>query len=312
MAGDQRSAGRSRTQARSSGCSANHRSMHESDEVIVLRIDSPSHSIEAVVDVVADPAAARIGSQDVVLLCVKSQDTAAAVATVAPVMAPGTAVVCLQNGVTNEEVVLRYVPDVYGAAIVCPSAVGEPGVVRVYCEPTALVDLGRYPAGIDATVTKTVTALSGAGVSAIARDDVMAFKWQKLLQNVTNAPEALCGVRDGELGIRTRTEAETVLDSLGIAHLADQSHPVMQRLPVNGEVRKGTSTWESIARGGSIETDWLNGEIVRLARQSGMEAPVNELVQRTMWQLSRSGAPPGSIEEGDLLAELPPVGSTIS
>ncbi len=132
----------------------------------------------------------------------------------------------------------------------------------------------------------------------------MSWKATKLLLNVTNAVEALCGVRGGELGTRTRAEADEIFRAGGIEPASDHSHPPLRRLPVSGTERTGTSTWESVARGGSIETDWLNGEIVLLARRLAMPAPVNTLLQRAMWDLSRSGAPPGSMDEAALLASL--------
>ena len=54
--------------------------------------------------------------------------------------------------------------------------------------------------------------------------------------------------------------------------------------PVPGleDARLGSSTWQSLSRGtGSIETDYLNGEIVRIAHEHGLPAPVNALLGPT-------------------------------
>ena len=64
----------------------------------------------------------------------------------------------------------------------------------------------------------------------------------------------------------------------------------------NGEFRGGGSSWQSLARGtGSIETDYLNGEIVMLGRMHGVPTPANELMQRVANEQARAGAAPKSV-----------------
>lgn len=88
-----------------------------------LRIDSPSGSEVLDVPVVARPHAVRWRADDVVVLCVKSQHTADAIAAIAASAAShSTPIVCLQNGVTNELEALRF-DNVYGATVMCPTRV---------------------------------------------------------------------------------------------------------------------------------------------------------------------------------------------
>ena len=64
---------------------------------------------------------------------------------------------------------------------------------------------------------------------------------------------------------------------------------------VGGARRGGGSSWQSLARGlGSIETDYLNGEIVLLGRLHGVPTPANALVQRLADQAARQKARPGA------------------
>ena len=50
---------------------------------------------------------------------------------------------------------------------------------------------------------------------------------------------------------------------------------------VAGLTRGGGSSWQSLVRGtGSIEADYLNGEMCLLGRLHGVPTPVNELLQR--------------------------------
>ena len=74
--------------------------------------------------------------------------------------------------------------------------------------------------------------------------------------------------------------------------------------PVGNGRRPGGSTWQSLARGTPVEVDYLNGEIVLLARLHGVAAPVNELLQRATHRAAVDGAAPGSIPAADLLARL--------
>jgi 2-dehydropantoate 2-reductase len=62
---------------------------------IVEPVRTTEHRLPATGDVT------EIGPVGVVLFCVKSYDTDAAAATLAPLVQPGTAVVSLQNGIEN-------------------------------------------------------------------------------------------------------------------------------------------------------------------------------------------------------------------
>jgi ketopantoate reductase len=76
-------------------------------------------------------------------------------------------------------------------------------------------------------------------------------------------------------------------------------------LPINGSPRGGGSSWQSLTRGtGSIEADFLNGEIVLLGREHGVPAPVNEVLQRLANQAARERQAPGSIAPGEVMALL--------
>ena len=129
----------------------------------------------------------------VVLLAVKGQHTEHALTqlTVAP---PSTPVVCMQNGVENERRVLRHFPHTYGMCVMCPATQLRPGVVQLHSAPVSgMLDLGRYPAGIDDTGQAIADAIATTTFQSVARPDIMRWKYRKLLMNLANAVEALCG-----------------------------------------------------------------------------------------------------------------------
>ena len=78
---------------------------------------------------------------------------------------------------------------------------------------------------------------------------------------------------------------------------------LMRSVPIGGQDRGGGSTWQSLARGGAVEADYLNGEIVLLGRLHGVPTPVNELLQRRRNAAARDKATTG--ERPDRGAALP-------
>ena len=97
----------------------------------------------------SDPAQLAVGSSDdVVLLAVKSQDTAGALASLRAAGAGDVPIVCLQNGVENERLCARLFADVYGAVVMMPADHLRPGHVEAYgAKASGIIDVGRYPAG---------------------------------------------------------------------------------------------------------------------------------------------------------------------
>jgi len=159
-----------------------------------LRFETPDHS--AVLDVpVADrPDAVAWRDDDAVVLAMKSQDTVAAVAGLAAVAPPSVRVICAQNGVENERTALRRFEHVYGICVMCPTSFLQPGVVQAYASPVhGLLDIGRYPSGVDAVAEEIASVLSSSSFESEPRTDIMRWKYGKLLLNLANAVAALAG-----------------------------------------------------------------------------------------------------------------------
>jgi 2-dehydropantoate 2-reductase len=75
---------------------------------------------------------------------------------------------------------------------------------------------------------------------------------------------------------------------------------------IEGGQRSGGSTWQSFVRGrASIETDYLNGEIVLLGALHGVLTPYNRVLQTTTSFAHREGAEAGSyaVEQLQALAD---------
>jgi len=79
----------------------------------------------------------------------------------------------------------------------------------------------------------------------------------------------------------------------------------MEIAEVPGLTREGGSSWQSLVGGtGSIEADYLNGEICLLGRLHGVPTPVNELLRRRANAAATAQLAPGSTTQDELMAEL--------
>ena len=250
---------------------------------------------------------------EVVLLGVKSDATLAAAVELAEAAPPSIAVVSLQNSVANEPTLLRFFEDVYGVCVMAPTGHLEPGVVEAHCHPTpAILDIGRYPDGVDSACRSIAAALEDAGIVSEARCDIMRWKHRKLVMNLGNAVQAVCGSRDGvdELRDLIRSEAAVALDAAGIepiseAEDADRRGDILRVGEISERPRTGGSSWQSLERRtGSIESDYLNGEIVWLGRRYGTATPANELIRREATRLAAQRCGPGTVDPRGLLARL--------
>ena len=145
----------------------------------------------------------------------KTQHTVAAANELSKVAPPDVAIVSAQNGVQNERMLLRRFANVYGMCVMCPASHLEPGVVQAYSSPiTGLLDIGRWPGPIDDTTIAISDALRASTFESVARDDIARWKYGKLLMNLGNAVEALCGHVEGIGPIMrlARDEGAAVLD----------------------------------------------------------------------------------------------------
>jgi 2-dehydropantoate 2-reductase len=248
-----------------------------------------------------------------VLLAVKSHQTQAAVDDLTVALGPSTPMVCVQNGVANEATLLRFFSDVHGVCVMMPTGHLEPGVVEAHCSPVpGILDVGRFPGGADDTTHRVAQAFRSAGFESEPRPDIMAWKYRKLVMNLGNAVQACCtdGEAAVELADRARAEGEAVLHAAGVPVVSverdrERRGSILQVGEIPGRGRRGGSTWQSLRRGtGTVESDYLNGEVVLLGRLHGRPTPVNELLRRTALQLSRDGAEPGSLDAAELLRRL--------
>lgn len=280
-----------------------------------LGFHDPTVSVRLELPVVASPTELDLTDEDVVILAMKGQDTAASVGELAAAAPVNVRVVCAQNGVENEQMALRRFPHVYAMYVVVPADHLQPGDVRTFGVPrSGILDLGRYPAGVDDVARAVSRDLNDAGFRSRTDETVLRAKYRKLLLNLGNAVEALLGrgADDGGLKERAREEGHAVLAAAEIEVMSVEEdrerRSGLSTTVVDGGIgRRAGSSWQSLKRGsGAIETDYLNGEIVLLGRLHGVPTPVNALLQREANRMARTGGAPGTMSLRELFGRLEP------
>ena len=253
-------------------------------------------------------------SDDVVMLTVKSQHTQTALAELRQAGLPSRAALgCMQNAVVNERLAASVSQNVYGILVAMPALFLVDGeVAGADRDHPGTLEVGRYPEGLDETVHKLALDLEKAGFLVMTNPRIMRSKNTKLLLNLANAVVGIVGL-DCDLEEKAAfieevgEEARQVWESAGIDFEPEQKlnervvDHVMKHSVLPEKVQYGGSTWQSLVkRSGSVETGCLNGEVVRVARKTGIAAPLNERLCRVAEEMARRGLEPGSYSIPDL------------
>ncbi len=267
-----------------------------------LRVENPDESFVVRPDI-ASTADWRDG--DVLCVALKTQDLAAALADLRP--PSHVPILCLTNGVEAERIALRWSDHVYGGWVWMPATYLIPGVVQVWSSPVpGVIDIGRYPDGMGDHADEIAGELGAASIDCRVMPTIMKWKRAKLLGNLGNGIEAVCGEAE-DVGAAAIEEARAVFKVAGLSCASDAEHLARGKAvvyqPIEGAERGGGSTWQSLARGArTVETDYFNGEIAMLGRLHGVPTPVNTALQRIAAEHARAGRPAGAMPADELRA----------
>ena len=298
------------------------------DKGLTLRCPDATFTVPA--PTVTGPEDVRLRSDDVLVLATKTHQADAAINQWADVgvydgdeligrAADRLPILTALNGVASEEIALRYFDRVFGVCVWMPAVMIEPGEVIVRGAPLrGVFHISRYGAAVDAEadaeLLKSVQAdWTTAGCNVVLPDDVMPWKYRKLISNLGNAFQALLGDNPGaeELSEAARTEARDVLEAARIQVTSDDEEraarqDAAQVKPVPGTPEHlGGSSWQSLFRGsGNIETDYLNGEIALIGRRVGHPAPINSRITALARHAAHTGRRPGDVSADQLRTAL--------
>ena len=277
-----------------------------------LNYRTPAGALQLPIPCVSHPSELEFEPRDRIVLATKTQDTLEALSQLQQHGQEGLPILCAQNGVHNERLALRRFPNVYGLAVWIPASFSEPGVVSNFA-PGAPIELGRIPKGDDDTARSIVADLTQAGFAASFREDVLAWKHAKLIMNIQTTIDAICGSRVGleDVCEQVRDEAHRCLAAANIdiapheQHLERLKQAAMAIGKIEGQDRSGGSSSQSLERGiGSIETDYINGEIVLLGRLHCVATPANSVIQATANALASQGTPAKILSANELRSRI--------
>ncbi len=297
-----------------------------------MTLRTPDGTFHTAVTAASRAEDVRLTDRDVLVFATKTQqlDTALQEWADQPVHCPqgvlGTAgelvpAMTALNGVAAEEKALRYFRRVFGICVWLPAVHLEPGEVIVRSWPVAgQFHIARWPASISTRadadlLTDLAEKWSAAGILVKVSDDVAPWKYNKLLSNLGNAVGALSAPPGdtgdtGDLVAAVRSEGENVLHQAGIEFVSFETSraarvdgPTIRPVP-GWDGGASNSTWQSLSRNtGNVETDFLNGEIVRLGHRHGTTAPLNAALARAARAAVRKGVGPSRYSASEL-AEL--------
>ena len=232
----------------------------------------------------------------VVLVTVKSADTADIADVIAQHAPPDAVIISLQNGVGNVAVLRSRLPGRRVLAGMVPFNVVAPGEGRFHRATSGDIVIEQDEA-------RTADRLSVPGLTMRASDNIDGVQWGKLLVNLNNALNALAGVPlRQQLAQRAwrRLFADQITEGLAAIRaegikpvsptpIPSNWTPSLLRLPdaifeaLLGRTMKidpqaRSSMAEDLQRGRRTEVDYLQGVIVELAERHGLQAPLSRRI----------------------------------
>jgi 2-dehydropantoate 2-reductase len=232
----------------------------------------------------------------IVLVTVKSADTAGMAEIIARHAPADAVIVSLQNGVGNATALREKLPGRRVLGGMVPYNVIALGEGRFHRATSGDIVIERDEAA-------TSEKLSAPGLKVRATDDIAGVQWGKLLFNLNNALNALADLPlRVQLSQRAwrRLYADQVAEALaairaeGIKPVSAAPLPVsfmppLLRLPdalfqiVLGRTMKidpeaRSSMWEDLQRGRRTEIDYLQGVITEIAERRGLAAPLSRRI----------------------------------
>jgi 2-dehydropantoate 2-reductase len=212
---------------------------------------------------------------ELVLFCVKSADTEAAGAQLAPHLDAGALVLSLQNGVDNAARLQSVLKQRVAPAVVyVATEMAGPGHVKHH---------GRGELVVPPEVAQWKDMFAKAGVPVQISDNVTGALWAKLIVNCAyNALSAITQLPYGRLVQGEGVQAvmrDAVDECLAVARACGITVPgdPHESVPniARGMPAQYSSTAQDLASGKRTEIDHLNGTVVRKGEALGVPTPVN-------------------------------------
>jgi 2-dehydropantoate 2-reductase len=206
------------------------------------------------------------------------------------------AVVSVQNGIGNEDVIAEVLPRVVRGSIVTAGAVTEPGVVRYDAPGDSWFGPFEPSPASAAEITRLAELLARAGLRTHAMDDARGPQWTKVVFNAATSPlAALTGLTMGPLC--TEPELRALVDSLVEEALAvcEAAGITLLKQPSESFTEAIETAWghkpsmlQDVLARRTTEIDVLNGGIADEGRRQGVPTPLHDAMVALVHGLERS------------------------
>jgi 2-dehydropantoate 2-reductase len=229
---------------------------------------------------------ADAGPCDVWIVATKAFSVDDVAADIAPQLRGDDVVIAFQNGLGAAERLARHVPErhvVVGIAEGFGSSIPEPG--HVHHEGMRLIRLGEPQGGLSERVVALEQTWRAAGFNVEAFADIDRMVWEKFLCNVTlSAPCAAFDVTVGELmadagawhvALGCTSEAHRVARAKGVAFDFDDPLRYVTEFAATIPNASPSMRLDHLAHRRS-EIDVINGQVVTLGHELGLDTPYNE------------------------------------
>ncbi len=250
-----------------------------------------AESFDEQVRVSAATELSAVAGARLVLFCVKTRDTEATAAALAPYLPPDALVLDLQNGVDNVRRIQQHLSNPVIATVVYVAAsMAGPGHLRHAGGGSLVIGESRQDdvrtGDVQAdTLAAVARLLADAGVPCKVSENIDGELWSKFLINCSfNAVSALGRSRYGRMADsetmmavmrRAAREVVAVAQAAGIRMPESDPLKIVERAG-QSMAQATSSTEQDISLGRPTEIDDLNGYLVRKGAALGIDTPVNQ------------------------------------
>lgn len=229
----------------------------------------------------------HVGTVDLVVVLVKSFDTAAAMTAAVALLGPKTHVLSLQNGVGHEEILAELVgrERVIGGKTYAGGTQLGLGHISIGTRGKETI-IGELDGGESQRTTQIAALFTAAGLQTTVSSNIMQTIWEKLLVNVaTGALCAITGLPYGKLyavpeveatALAAVAEAMAVAKASGVTLTTTDPRQPWLKAAAGLPPEFKTSMLQSLEKGSVTEIDFINGAVVRQGQKYGIPTPVNQ------------------------------------
>ncbi|WP_174731331.1 ketopantoate reductase family protein [Mesobacillus harenae] len=228
----------------------------------------------------------ELSNAELVLFCVKSGDTEEAAQQINAACGPDTFILTLQNGVSNEEVLVSVFGEerVFSAATYVQAKSVSPGIFRQ--NGFYQLVIGGLGSDSESKSQLFTQVFEQANIPAKTVSDILRNKWKKYIWNVTFNPlSAVANASVGDMlgSPHLRKLAEGIGNEvLAVANKLGYSFPqeFLENLFITSERAKDhqTSMLQDLKNGKKLETDALTGYLIRKAEKTNVQVPLTNTI----------------------------------